>query len=141
VRFLGVPHVALDGRPVQLQRQASIALIAYLILTRRPASRLDLAGLLAGESSEASARKLLRNALADLHHGGVGPYLLATRDTVALDLDLPLRVDTEMIDGLVDGWGGASLEELEWAVGHCDVELLAGIELPSAPGFDAWLAN
>src|SRR3954447_9360674 len=66
LNLIGVPEVILDGEPVTFARRGSIALLAYLALSRRAYPRESLATLLAGDSSEDQARKHLSNVLVDL---------------------------------------------------------------------------
>ena len=66
LNLIGVPEVLLDGEPILFARRGSIALLAYLALSRRAHPREALATLLAGDSSEEQARKYLSNVLVDL---------------------------------------------------------------------------
>jgi DNA-binding SARP family transcriptional activator/predicted ATPase len=141
MRFLGMAELALDGVPVRLQRRHSLAMLAYLVLTRRPHSRDELATLLAGDVADAPARKLLRNALADLVAHGLGDFLLTSRQSVAFNAAMPHTVDVNLLDDLLGRGAYTSADTLEWAVQRSDWELLAGLTLPDAPLFDLWLLN
>src|SRR5262249_49369879 len=66
LNLLGVPEVTLDGQALTFTRRGSIALLAYLALSRRAHAREALATLLAGDSFEEQARKYLSNVLVDL---------------------------------------------------------------------------
>jgi DNA-binding SARP family transcriptional activator/predicted ATPase len=139
LNLIGVPEVILDGQPVTFARRGSIALLAYLALSRRAYPRETLATLLAGDSSEDQARKYLSNVLVDLRQH-VGSYIRATRQTVVFDRSLPHRVDVEEFHAQLN----AALDQdapvdLESAIGLYRGEFLAGLSLAGAPDFDVWL--
>ena len=69
---IGLPEVRVEGELVRFRRRHSTALLAFLALTSRPHSRDELTALLGGDLPDASARKVLRNALADLNAHGIG---------------------------------------------------------------------
>jgi DNA-binding SARP family transcriptional activator len=139
LNLIGVPEVVLDGRTVVFARRGSIALLAYLALSKRAYPRETLATLLAGDSSEDQARKYLSNVLVDMRQH-LGDYVSATRQTVAFDRTLPSRVDVDefrvQLEAalLVD-----SPADLEQAVRLYRGEFLAGLTLAGAPDFDVWL--
>ena len=64
IRLLGRFEVRLDGRPVALTSRPAQALLAYLALHADAPQRRDkIAGLLWPDSTEANARRSLRQAL------------------------------------------------------------------------------
>jgi DNA-binding SARP family transcriptional activator/predicted ATPase len=139
LNLIGVPEVILDGQPVTFARRGSIALLAYLALSRRAYPRETLATLLAGDSSEDQARKYLSNVLVDLRQH-VGSYIRATRQTVVFDRSLPHRIDVEEFHAELN----AALDQdapvdLESAIALYRGEFLAGLSLAGAPDFDVWL--
>ncbi|MBV9173951.1 MAG: hypothetical protein JOZ81_28130, partial [Chloroflexi bacterium] len=139
LNLIGVPEVVLDGQKVTLARRGSIALLAYLALSRRAHPREFLAALLAGDSSEEQARKYLSNILVDLHQH-LSRYVVATRQTVAFEWRLPHCVDVDEFETRVrDALYGETLTDLESATRLYRGEFLAGIELTDAPDFDLWL--
>lgn len=138
-RLIGVAELTLDDAAVQLRRRHSWALLAYLILTARPHSREALATLLASEVTDEPARKLLRNALADLNEHGLSEFLLVTRHSVAFNFDQPHTIDIIKLDELQVAGAAADPAALAWAAEHCDRELLAGLAVRDAPFFESWL--
>jgi DNA-binding SARP family transcriptional activator len=138
LRFLGPPTLAVDGIPVHLSRQRSLALLAYLVLSGRPHAREELAALLSVEAVGSQERKLLRNALTTLGEH-LGDYLLADRQTIAFNTALPCQLDLATLDTLLADDASSDLATLEWAVAQYDCELLDGLSLRDAPLFESWL--
>src|ERR1051326_9217425 len=139
LNLIGVPEVILDGQPVMFARRGSIALLAYLALSRRAYPRETLATLLAGDSSEDQARKYLSNILVDLRQH-VGSYVRATRQTVVFDRTQACRLDVEDFHAQLN----AALEQdglgdVESAIALYRGEFLAGLALAGAPDFEVWL--
>lgn len=141
LRFLGASRAILDGAPVTFRRRYSVALLAYLVLTRQPHSRADLAALLSSNLPEPSARKLLRNALADLKQHGLGDHVLIERDQVSFDTSQPYTLDVDDLDAIDTRGANAGRFELEWVTEHIGAELLAGLEQRNAEGFTSWLTG
>ena len=140
LRFLGPPALTVDGIPVHLPRQRSLALLAYLVLTGRPQAREELAALLAGEATGSQERKFLRNALTTLTDQ-LGGYLIADRHTIAFDGTQPYHLDLATLEAILDDNAAPEPAALEWAVAQYDCELLAGLSLRDAPLFEDWLAR
>jgi DNA-binding SARP family transcriptional activator len=139
LNLIGVPEVTLDGEPVLFARRGSIALLAYLALSRRAHPREALATLLAGDSSEEQARKYLSNVLVDLRQH-LGGYVRATRQTVSFDRTLAHLLDVaEFHTRLQEALDRESSTDLELAILLYRGEFLAGLSLAGAPDFDAWL--
>jgi DNA-binding SARP family transcriptional activator len=139
LNLIGVPEVVLDGEALTFARRGSVGLLAYLVLSGRAHAREALATLLAGDSSEDQARKYLSNVLVDLRQT-LGGYIVATRQTVVFERNLPHRVDvTEFQSRLADCLDGESLAELQAAAGLYRDEFLAGLALVGAPDFEAWV--
>ena len=141
LRLIGVPELTLAGAPVRLRRRGALALLAYLVLTARPRAREELAALLAGDVADGSARKLLRNALADLNEHGLGSHLTITRQVIAFNSAAPHTLDVARLDELVAQGPAADSADLAWAAQRCDLELLAGMTLRDAPDFEGWLLH
>ena len=131
--LLGPPTlVAPDGRPFPSPPGAkALALLAYLLLERRPHTREELAGLLWGESPEAEARASLRQALRQLREA----------------LGQGLQADRRVVE--VVGQIGCDIVEFRQAVAGepanavaCEVpRFLAGFSVRHAPRFDEWVAE
>ncbi|HEY1294779.1 MAG TPA: BTAD domain-containing putative transcriptional regulator [Chloroflexota bacterium] len=139
LNFLGVPEVVLDGKPLTFARRGSVGLLAYLVLSRRAHAREALATLLAGDSSEDQARKYLSNVLVDLRQM-LGSYVVATRQTVVFDRNMPHRVDVmEFQSRFANCLKGDSLVDLDAAARLYRDEFLVGLALVGAPDFEAWV--
>jgi len=138
LNLLGVPEVTLDGQALTFTRRGSIALLAYLALSRRAHAREALATLLAGDSFEEQARKYLSNVLVDLRQQ-VGEYIVATRQSVAFDRSRPFRLDVaEFQTRAAACQHSSSLTELEAAIDLYRDEFLAGLTLSGTPDFESW---
>lgn len=117
--------VRLNGQPVEqlLPRQAQ-ALFAYLLLNPGLHHRREqLAGRLWPDSSEAPARKNLRNAVWQLRKVLGEGYLLANKETIAFNTATPTLVD---VARLTDDGALADLDALLEAVSAYKGELLPG---------------
>ncbi len=134
LQVLGCPRLLHGGRRLEFRRRRSLALLCYLAVTRRPHARESLAALLAGESGETRARQHLRTALSEVR-ALVGDYVLVTRDSVALNPALPLRLDIEQFEATLAG--GAAADPAP-ATAHYTDDFLAGFTLPGAPDFEDW---
>lgn len=139
IHFLGIANLTIDDIPIHLERRNSLALLAYLVLTNRPHTRDELATLLAGDVGDGPARKLLRNALADLVEHGLRDYLHTNRQTVAFNTASPYTLDITTLDELSAAGDLATPDELAWASDRCDWELLSGLGAREAPDFELWL--
>lgn len=106
------------------------ALLAYLLLAERPHAREHLASLLFGEADD--PLRALRWNLAELRKL-LGDAELLRGDLIGLSLPEGSRVDVHVLTS------GAWLEASE--VPGLGEELLAGMDFPSSPGFEAWLLN
>lgn len=139
MRFLGLAELTLDGIPVHLKRRHSLALLSYLVLMGRPHSREELAVLLSDEVADEPARKLVRNALADLTQAGLGDYIEADRYSIAFKAAMPHTVDIAGLEQIFAAEDEVDSETFEWIAAHATDELLAGFALRDAPLFEAWL--
>lgn len=139
IDLLGYPQVRLAGEPVLFARRAAMALLAYLAVTGRPHSREWLAALLGGEIADSRARMLLRNALTGLT-SQLGEHLVATRQCVSLNPELPLALDVAALEeGLRAATVAGDVARLQLTVDRYQHEFLEGFALRNAPAFDEWL--
>ena len=67
IRWLGLPSIELDGKPLTVERRKGVALLAYLSMNRTPQSRSALASLLWPEFERKSALAYLRRSLWSLN--------------------------------------------------------------------------
>jgi DNA-binding SARP family transcriptional activator/tRNA A-37 threonylcarbamoyl transferase component Bud32 len=148
LHLLGPPRIELDGEPVHIGRRKAVALLAYLALTGSSHSRDALATLLWPEQDQSRARAYLRVALAELNSALGEGFLLADRETAALDPDADLWLDVDQFHELVamcETHGHSPTEvcpdclsALAEAVElYCD-DFLSGFTLRDSPGFDEW---
>ncbi|WP_028642672.1 AfsR/SARP family transcriptional regulator [Nocardioides sp. URHA0020] len=127
IHLLGAPRIEVPGgSDAHLRGRKSWAVLAYLALTRRPASRQHLSALLFPDADDPLGA--LRWALADLRRT-LGSAIRLTGDPVELHLAAGTTVDAELVlTGTGEGWRTA-----------VPGELLEGIHLEGCPSFDTWL--
>ncbi len=96
--FLGAFRVSFQDAPLSgfISSKAQ-ALLCYLVMNRGPHSRLELATLLWGESSDEAARISLRQALANLRDL-LPNALVIERDRLAFNERVPYRLDVELLE-------------------------------------------
>jgi DNA-binding SARP family transcriptional activator len=148
VSLFGPPRIALDGIALPVERHKTLALLAYLAVTRQPHGRDALAALLWPEESPGHGRAVLRNSLLDLAHAIGRDRIDAEGDRVALREGAGLRVDVTHFSILIAGVRGhhdapgrpcdywlAALEEAEELY---RADFLEGFTLRDTADFDAW---
>lgn len=127
LELLGVPALQIYRRQLRPVERKTAGVLAYLAL-EGPTSRSKLAGLLWPESSEATARNNLAQALRRLKQAA-GAELVRGADVLELQ---GLEVDV------------AALEVAHFAGRHAEVlgytgRLLEGADYDDCPDFDDWL--
>jgi DNA-binding SARP family transcriptional activator len=146
LKLLGAAEAVLDGRPIVFRTKKALALLAYLALDRGPHRRERLADLLWPQADVADARASLRTALNYMRHG-LGPaadsVILATRDSVGVRREATMDLD---VQALTDARALARRSHcsvlggtVEAAVDQYRGPFLAGMLLPDAPDFEAWI--
>src|SRR5487761_2025616 len=85
IRLLGPVMVEVGRSPLAVDTRKAVALLAYLAVTRRPASRELVAALLWPEAAGAGARGALRRTLSVLRAGLGDEGLVIDRSAVGLD--------------------------------------------------------
>jgi DNA-binding SARP family transcriptional activator len=147
ITVLGTPGVTLGDEPVTgFVSSKAQALVYYLAATGRAHTRETLAGLLWSDKPDTAARSNLRNALSSLR-GLIGPYLLITRQTVALNREAVYAVDSERFAEIAfstrrgAALSAEDLAALRTAVDLYQGEFLAGFYAPDAPLFEEWVLN
>jgi predicted ATPase/DNA-binding SARP family transcriptional activator len=148
VHFFGVPRIERDGVPVTVERRKSLALLAYLAVTRQPHSRDALATLLWPDADAERARAGLRRTLVDLNTALGKGWLDAEGDQIVLRADAGLQVDVERYHAVLAQVAGhshpphrlcdACLAHLTEAASLYTADFLAGFTLGDAVDFDAW---
>lgn len=142
LKCLGPPVLERDGTEVKFTRKKSLALLAYLAVTRRPESRDTLATLLWPDQPPAPSSGYLRTALYDINTVCPDRLLEADRQTVRLANHMSLDVDVWKFYDLV---GGRDRERpptdrsrLAEAVGLFRGAFMSGFSLRDAPPFEDW---
>jgi DNA-binding SARP family transcriptional activator len=147
VWLFGSPRLVLDGRPVAIVRHKDWALLAYLLMTRKPHTREALAFLFWPDFSQDRARANLRRSLARLHQL-LREVLIIDRTTVAVDVQIGCWIDVEQfiydLDVVrrhphdPDMACALCLDQLVAARALYVDDFLAGFALRDSPGFDDW---
>jgi DNA-binding SARP family transcriptional activator len=88
IQLLGPVRVEVEGAPLAVDTRKAIALLAYLAVTGRPASRESLAALLWPDADGVDARAALRRTLSVLNGGLGGGALAIDRTSVTLHEDV-----------------------------------------------------
>jgi DNA-binding SARP family transcriptional activator len=158
VALLGPPRLALDGRPLNVTRRRSRALLYYLAAQDAPVSRERLLELFWLDHERAAAQQILRTNLHGLRKT-LGAALLAQDDALALapDSDVDTRRFAARLAALSSPWlpqrpsvsrdkaGSESPPRLDAATLSEALALyrgdfLAEFTLADAPAFDDWAA-
>jgi DNA-binding SARP family transcriptional activator/tetratricopeptide (TPR) repeat protein len=146
IRLFGPVRVDVDGQPIVVDTRKAIALLAYLAVIDRPATREELAALLWPESDETAARGALRRTLSVLNTGLAGRGLTVSRAAIALagpwDVDLR-RFRAALAEARrhahpADEACGSCLAALEDAAAVGGGEFMAGFSLRDSEPFDEW---
>lgn len=82
--FLGTPQIKLTQKNLILERQKSLALLAYLAVNDSPASRNQLGVMLWPEAPTSQALTSLRAVLVDLRKTLGDQFLMTTHQTIGL---------------------------------------------------------
>lgn len=142
LKCLGPPALERDGTEVRFTRKKSLALLAYLAVTRRPESRDGLAALLWPDQPPAPSFGYLRTALYDINTVCSDRLLEADRQTVRLANRVSLDVDVWKFHDLVGDRDRERLatdrKRLAEAIGLFRGAFLSGFSLRDAPPFEDW---
>ena len=147
IRLLGPVQVEVDRAPLTVDTRKAIALLAYLAVTGRPASRETLAALLWPESGDEEARGALRRTLSVLNAGLAGAGIAIDRTSVALrpadvwvDLGAFRAALAQVRDHADDPAAAcpACLALLDEALALDRGEFMAGFALRDSEPFDDW---
>lgn len=134
VQLLGRPRLSLDGRPIDLTRRKSRAILYYLAAHARPLSRDRLLALFWPDLERAAAQQTLRVTLHGLRQT-LGASLVADKDTLSLagDSEVDVRVFEQRLSPPV-----ADLKLLATTLELYRGDFLDGFILPDSPEFDDW---
>jgi adenylate cyclase len=148
IRLLGPFEVTLDGEPVtRFETLKARALLAYLAdEASSPHRREALAEMLWPDRPEGAARANLRHTLRSLRlaigdYGTEPPFLLCSREVIALNPDGDCWVDSRAFAGSLAGLERTDLAEpeaLEQALGLYRGAFLEDLSLPDSALFEEW---
>ena len=123
IQLLGPPHISRDDSPVDLPGHRPLALLAYLLLSRKPIRRETLMDLFFDGPDDPQAA--LRWTLSKVRKAIGGEYILADRQQVSFNLESDYWLDVFAFEagdkGLYKG------------------DFLEGLHLRDALQFEDWL--
>lgn len=147
IRLLGPVQILVRGEPLAVDTRKAVALLAYLALTDRPASRESLAALLWPDSGDQEARSALRRTLSVLNAALGGGRLTIDRTSVTLT-ESGIEVDVRAFRAALArarGHGHASDEACPTCLAALDEaaaldrgDFMAGFALRDSEAFDEW---
>jgi DNA-binding SARP family transcriptional activator/predicted ATPase len=147
ISVLGPPVIEVEGRLLDVDTRKATALLVYLAVTGRPASRDSLAALLWPEAGPDRARATLRRTLSTLRSALRGRWLETEGETVRLARD-GVETDVTELRRLLEECSThrhprseacpRCLEPLEAAVALDRGPFLAGFGLRDSVEFDDW---
>ena len=138
-----------DGLLTDIKSQKGVALLCYLVVSRRQATRPFLAALFWPDMPETQALMNLRKVLQRLQP--LRPYLIITRETVAFNQDAEYCLDVAEFEGgkAVSSFGNAQdgsmqavphdITRLQKATSLYQGDFLDGFMLADAPLFEEWV--
>jgi DNA-binding SARP family transcriptional activator/Tfp pilus assembly protein PilF len=147
IQLLGPVRVEIADAPLAVDTRKATALLAYLAVTGRPASRESLAALLWPDADSGDARAALRRTLSVLNAGLGAGALSIDRSAVALrddDVDVDLRRFRAALGRArdhrhdPDASCASCIRALEEAVALDRGEFMAGFALRDSEAFDDW---
>jgi DNA-binding SARP family transcriptional activator len=146
--LLGGAEAALNGRRIAFRTKKALALLAYLSLDPGPHARERLADLLWPQSDVADARASLRTALNYMRKalGSLSETVItATRESLGVRPGAPVDLDVQVLAQarhLARGSrGDIRRRQIEAAVDRIRGPFLAGMLVPDAPDFEAWIQS
>jgi predicted ATPase/DNA-binding SARP family transcriptional activator len=141
--FLGPPQLYLNHEPVTADRRKALALLAYLAVHVGRQTRDSLSALFWPDYDQSKAFTNLRHTLWEVQQAIGEGWILADRETVALDPHADIALDVHQFESLVAksrAQGEAALRVLLL----CDAvklyrnHFLTGFSLKDAPEFNEW---
>ena len=131
-----------------MDTRKAVALLIYLAITRQGHRRDALANLFWPEYDQSHARATLRRTLSALNKALDGNWLLADRDTIALDPAIPIWIDTETFLQYVTEYRLSiyateqpdpnGIDALKQAVALYQGDFLTGFHFSGNTNFDSW---
>ena len=144
----GVPRLVINGKPVSLERNKALALLAYLAVTGQPHSRESLATLLWPDYDQSSAYAYLRRVLWTINNTLGDQWLDAERDSLAVRSDTGFWLDIAQFEQLVAECEARQqthdidcddcIGKMQAAASLYAGDFMAGFSLPDSAAFDDW---
>src|SRR5688572_25794492 len=148
LKFLGLPQVLLDDRPISTDRRKAIALLAYLAVNdvgrpRQKYSRDSLSALLWPDYDQAKAFSNLRTTIWELRQAIGEGWFIAERESVQLNPDAEIDLDVARFQDLLSQSDKQKdptirIPLLSEAVKLYRDHFLTGFSLKDAPNFNEW---
>jgi DNA-binding SARP family transcriptional activator len=136
------------GQRIEVGLQKALALLVYLVVTKRLHSRESLATLFWPDTDQRTALGNLRRALYRLNQALNEDVILATRKTAEFNRKADFLLDIDLFQehvaacvshpGTVETLCPECLSRLTVAAGLYTDHFLAGFTLPDSPAFDEW---
>lgn len=136
IHLLGHFDLTLNDKPLRLPSRKAEALFAYLVCQSRPLARETLATLFWDESTPEQAMANLRKLLSQLRKK-VGDYLVVERQTAAFNDQSDYWLDVAEFKRPF--LPPSSITNLQSQIALYRNDFLAGLQLPDARDFEAWM--
>src|ERR1051326_7315055 len=157
IRVLGTPEVRHEERALKFRSRKVLALLLYLAIEERRATREKISAMLWPESDEAAARSTLRRTLADLRlpleESTTHSHLIVERDSLTFAFIPGDELDIRTVDaayGLLSlSTPGAEqvaapqtiMRQLQHAVQLSRGAFMESFSPGDAPDFDDWVSE
>jgi predicted ATPase/DNA-binding SARP family transcriptional activator len=143
IYLFGPPRIVLEDNPVSTDRRKAIALLSYLVVTRKWHTRETLATMFWPEYPASKSYAYLRRTIWELNKMLGDGWLTIERDQLAWNRWGSTLLDVAEFHRLIESYGREDsseecLSSLAAAAGLSHGGFLAGFSLPDAPGFDEW---
>lgn len=132
--LLGAPRLEAGGQPAALDTRKALALLAYLALSERSATREKLAAFFWPDADDARAHGALRRTLSVLNTALGGAGLTIDRETVAVSRGLW----SDVVQFRQLAGQPADIRAWQAALALYQDDFMAGFTLRDSPAFDDW---
>jgi predicted ATPase/DNA-binding SARP family transcriptional activator len=132
LQLFGVFQITIAGKAAGFKRRKTESLVAYLALHEGPQSREKITALFWGDINDDNARRSMRVTLADARKTLGEDILTGGRDTLELNLNRNIEVDSKTLLRLLQNYKTAPDSDLLAAIELYRGDLLEGI-------YDEWV--
>jgi predicted ATPase/DNA-binding SARP family transcriptional activator len=141
--LLGPPKLEIDGSPVTADRRKTLALLAYLALNREQYTREYLSALLWPDYDQEKAFTNLRHTLWETQQAIGEGWIIANRETIALNTDSSIWLDVAHFETLLTQSRAQADVSLRISLLTDSAKIyrnhfLTGFSLKDAPTFNEW---